>query len=242
MFSNVVLAISAANTNLTVFVEPSLIDKLENQSWISVIVVLHDDVTSQTEKRANSNQGRDELLRIDAKRFSEIENEVLSTLDTSDARLKHRYATINGFSGQISKNGLKKLMANPKVKNIYVERQFKFALQDSVPLINANKVWVNTIGGVNLTGNGQTICVIDSGINYTHPNLGECTQQQFLIGNCPKVIGGYSFDPLSSDPIDTLYHGTLVAGVITANGSIKGIAPDAKLVALKVDRDGIDIN
>jgi len=241
-FSNVVLAISAANTNRTVFVETSLIDKLENQSWISVIVVLHDDFTSQIEKRVNSNQGRDELLSIDAKRFSEIENEVLSTLDTSDARLKHRYVTINGFSGQISKNGLKKLMANPKVKNIYIERQFKFALQDSVPLINANKVWVNTIGGVNIAGNGQTICVIDSGINYTHPNLGECTQQQFLIGNCPKVIGGYSFDPLSSDPIDTLYHGTLVAGVIAANGSIKGVAPDAKLVALKVDRDGIDIN
>jgi hypothetical protein len=84
------------------------------------------------------------------------------------------------------------------------------------------------------TGAGVTVAVIDTGIDYTHPSLGGGFGANF------KVIGGYDFLDNDSDPMDTSGHGTSVAGVIAAEPytvdgiTYQGVAPDAKLVALRV--------
>ena len=84
-----------------------------------------------------------------------------------------------------------------------------------------------------LTGAGQTVAIIDTGVDYTHKNLGGG------FGAGKKVIAGYDFVDNDSDPKDTDGHGTMVAGVIAGdrfvqNGiTYQGIAPDAKLVALR---------
>lgn len=85
-----------------------------------------------------------------------------------------------------------------------------------------------------ITGKGNTVAVIDTGIDYTHPSLGGGFGSNF------KVVGGYDFFDDDSDPMDTTGHGTAVAGVIAASPytvsgvTYQGIAPDAKLVALRV--------
>jgi subtilisin family serine protease len=38
-------------------------------------------------------------------------------------------------------------------------------------LINATSVWTEQIDGVNLTGKGETVCIIDSGVDFTHQDL-----------------------------------------------------------------------
>jgi hypothetical protein len=86
-----------------------------------------------------------------------------------------------------------------------------------------------------ITGKGQTIAVVDTGIDYTHPGLGGG------FGAGKKVIGGYDFVDDDADPMDTYGHGTGVAGVIAANEFVhngrtyRGVAPEAKLVALRID-------
>jgi len=42
-------------------------------------------------------------------------------------------------------------------------------------------------------GSGTTICVIDSGVDYTHESLGDCTTSEFLAGNCYQIIGGIDY-------------------------------------------------
>lgn len=85
-----------------------------------------------------------------------------------------------------------------------------------------------------LSGAGQTVAVIDTGIDYTHPLLGGG------IGAGHKVVGGYDFVDQDSDPMDTYGHGTQVAGLLAGEEFIsggrrhRGIAPDAKLIALRV--------
>ena len=84
---------------------------------------------------------------------------------------------------------------------------------------------------------GVTVAVIDTGIDYTQPSLGGGFGKNF------KVVGGYDFFDNDSDPMDETGHGTNVAGVIaakpyTVNGvTYQGVAPDAKLVALRVGTD-----
>lgn len=86
----------------------------------------------------------------------------------------------------------------------------------------------------NITGQGQTVAVIDTGIDYTHANLGGG------FGAGKKVVAGYDFYANDADPMDESGHGTMVAGAIAATPytvsgtTYQGIAPDAKLVALRV--------
>jgi hypothetical protein len=75
---------------------------------------------------------------------------------------------------------------------------------------------------------GKTIAIIDTGVAYTHPDLGGC-----LGPNC-KVIGGYDFVNNDADPMDDHGHGTHVAATAAGNGLFKGIAPDAKILGYKV--------
>ena len=89
----------------------------------------------------------------------------------------------------------------------------------------------------NLTGKGVTVAMIDTGIDYTQKALGGGFGPGF------KVIGGYDFYSNDSDPMDESGHGTNTAAVVAANpfkvGGItyQGVAPDAKLVALRVGTD-----
>lgn len=53
-------------------------------------------------------------------------------------------------------------------------------------------------------------------------------------GETCKVEGGYDFEEDDADPMDEQGHGTHVAGITAANGKLLGVAPEAKLYAIKV--------
>ncbi|NHC18027.1 S8 family serine peptidase [Bacillus sp. MM2020_4] len=73
----------------------------------------------------------------------------------------------------------------------------------------------------------MTVGVIDTGVDYTHPDLKR------------NYAGGHDLVDNDRDPMETLaqgkatIHGTHVAGIIAANGKIKGVAPEAKIVAYR---------
>jgi subtilisin family serine protease len=118
----------------------------------------------------------------------------------------------------------------------------KISLQDSTKLVTANTTWRTQISGINLTGSGQTICIIDTGVNYSHPDLGGCFGNNNPASSC-KVIGGIDFCPNNidcsvggsdNDPMDVDGHGTHVSGIAAANGNMTGVASESKLVMIKV--------
>lgn len=66
------------------------------------------------------------------------------------------------------------------------------------------------------------MAIIDTGVDYRHPDL------------APNMIGGVSMVGGVKDYMDDNGHGTHVAGIIGANGKILGVAPDCKMLAIKV--------
>ncbi|ASC74339.1 putative peptidase S8 [Halomicronema hongdechloris C2206] len=108
--------------------------------------------------------------------------------------------------------------------------------------IDAPEAWQQS------TGNTVVVGVIDSGIDYTHPDLNDnmWINAGEIAGNGLDDDGngyvddvyGYDFINNDSDPIDDNSHGTHVAGTIAAetnNGiGVAGVAPDAQLMALKI--------
>jgi len=84
-------------------------------------------------------------------------------------------------------------------------------------------------------GTGIKIAVIDTGVDYNHPDL-------FGFGKDGKVIGGYDFVDNDDTPIDTNGHGTEVAGIIAADGQLHGIAPKSKILAYRVSENGESVS
>jgi minor extracellular serine protease Vpr len=84
-------------------------------------------------------------------------------------------------------------------------------------------------------GQGIKIGIIDTGIDYNHPDL-------LGFGPGGKVVGGYNFVDNDNKPIDTTGHGTEVAGIIAADGNLKGVAPKAELFSYKVSSNGESVS
>ncbi|MEQ1520181.1 MAG: S8 family serine peptidase [Aestuariivirga sp.] len=70
------------------------------------------------------------------------------------------------------------------------------------------------------TGLGSLIAIIDTGIDQSHPDLQAAVTGRFDATEARQQV---------SDP-----HGTAIAGIITAHGAIEGVAPQAKLLDVRV--------
>lgn len=126
------------------------------------------------------------------------------------------------------KNTPIKLLDNLEIKatnetlNAYIKTQDSY-IPTGVNMINAPLMW-----NKGYTGDGVKVAILDSG----------CIQHPDLINN---IIGGKNFTSEGSetDYNDLNGHGTHVAGIIAGNGKVIGVAPNAKLLILKVlDKTG----
>ncbi|MEK6888458.1 MAG: S8 family serine peptidase [Candidatus Aenigmatarchaeota archaeon] len=186
-------------------VDKKIIDALDNNSYVSVIVMM-----------------KKEPLKA----------KIAIALTADELKNKRDFNALNGYSGKISKKGLSKLLNDPRVASIQLDKPVHISLNDSVPIVNATQTWLLQINGTNITGRGETVCVIDTGINYNNTNLGG--------GWGNRVLSGYNYcaDELctvtSNDPYDNNGHGTHVAGIIaSSNDTYRGVAYEANLIAIK---------
>ena len=125
---------------------------------------------------------------------------------------------------------MKTLSALDSRIQIYPDLPVHALVSDNIYQVGADQMWSRTDAkDQSVTGKGVVVAVLDSGVDYTHPDLGGGFGASF------KVIGGYDFYNNDSDPMDDNGHGTHVAGIVAANGaSHKGVAPDASILAYKV--------
>lgn len=128
---------------------------------------------------------------------------------------------------RVSGEEIEQLEKSNAVENIDYSPVFRAFLQDSAVIVNATKTWGLQQTNLNITGNGETICVIDTGINFSHSDL---------IGkNQTCVIDCYNKACAENCSIsDDNGHGTHVAGIAAASGGINGVAKGAGIIGLKV--------
>lgn len=135
---------------------------------------------------------------------------------------------INGIALTTQMRNWVTIEEHNQVKAIHPVFDLRILLDESVPLIGAPEVWeMEDQKGGKVTGSGISIAVIDTGVDYTHPDLGGC------FGPSCKIIGGYDFVNWDDDPMDDNGHGTHVAGIASAKGALKGVAPDSNIFAYK---------
>ncbi|MCO0598878.1 S8 family serine peptidase [Peribacillus butanolivorans] len=172
-----------------------------------------------------------------------------------DVKITREYKNaINGVAMTLPGVAVKDLLQSGVVKRIFKDYEVKVEppvktkeaiepkMADSIPQIGVDKLHAE-----NITGKGIKVGVLDTGIDYNHPDLKEAYK------------GGYDFVDNDADPMETTYedwikegkptvpglvyytnHGSHVAGTIAAQKknnvdyAVKGVAPEVDLYAYRV--------
>jgi subtilisin family serine protease/photosystem II stability/assembly factor-like uncharacterized protein len=151
------------------------------------------------------------------------------------ARVTASYTyAFNGAAMSVSAADLETLESTPGVAHVYPDSTVHASsLDPALGLIRAPRVWKRKDGSGHATdGNGVTVAVIDTGVDYHDADLGGG------FGPGHKVVAGHDFVNGDDDPMDDNGHGTHVAGIIAGSPAtrdgITGVAPGARLTAYKV--------
>jgi subtilisin len=168
----------------------------------------------------------------------------------------HRKNTIKRFSHlpflglSADADELKRLRASPQVAEIIEDKMnFPLSHEISIAKIGADAGW-----GLGYTGAGQTVAILDNGVDKNHPLLvnkvvkeacfstankkqkvkSSCRKNRkkdLKVGSASVTCGFQNFD---------CSHGTLLAGLTAGKSSAanlagSGAAPQASIIAVKVD-------
>ncbi|WP_433335383.1 S8 family serine peptidase [Spirillospora sp. CA-294931] len=135
----------------------------------------------------------------------------------------------NGVSARVAQRDRAALARLPGVVAVHRDARLRKSDAVSNPLIGAPEVWKRTgPDGRKVQGEGVTVAVVDTGVDYRHPDLGGG------FGPGHKVVAGKDLVGGDDDPMDDNGHGTHVAGIVAGDGKLTGVAPKATLTAYKV--------
>ncbi|SHF76256.1 cell wall-binding repeat-containing protein [Ornithinibacillus halophilus] len=179
-----------------------------------------------------------------------------------DLELKQNFTTVfNGFSGVVKFGEIKNIEKIFGVKNVIISNEYERPevtpdMKYSTELVEAQKTWDE----YGYDGEGMIVGVIDTGVDPSHRDfvltdeeaaaLSEEDVEQFVAENnlpgkwySAKVPYGYNYmdenDEVRDLGPDASMHGMHVSGTVGANGDlenggIKGVAPEAQILGLKV--------
>lgn len=165
------------------------------------------------------------------------EDDLMHWLQQHDGNIVRKLPLINAVVCEFSKalptfevqglnyRGLKGIEDDVKIsliKPLFFNLERIFAFQPvagaSLQRIGADKAWQYS------RGKGVKVAVLDTGIDYRHPDLAR------------SVAGGVNVLKDGKDPLDDNGHGTHISGIIGGYrpwGNFRGIAPEAQLFAVK---------
>lgn len=179
----------------------------------------------------------------------EIKNQI-EKLEGAELRQTYGYL-VNGFSANVKRADIDTIMDMPGVKSVTEVKRYYPAMAASKQLTQALSVWKD----YGYKGEGMVVSIIDTGIDVNHKDMRLSDATEVKIKDIKssketkftkKVPYGRNF----ADNNDTVkdadtksMHGMHVAGIVGANGldsevdtykAIKGVAPEAQLLAMKV--------
>ena len=118
--------------------------------------------------------------------------------------------------------------------------EYQWSMQNGEHTPNVMSVWGEDNQGT--TGSGRIVAVVDTGVDYTHPDLKD---RMWRNTHYPDLKGIYGFDFCDGDddPMDLNGHGTHCAGIIGAQGNnavgVSGVNQDIRIMALRtLDANG----
>jgi serine protease AprX len=151
---------------------------------------------------------------------------------TKLSRLPIAFATLSAAQ-------IREVAGWPETRSLWHDQKNKPLLDESVPLIGADKVQRGEGVRTPYTGAGVNVAVIDTGVDALHPDLPYGTKvEQYAVAGHPFEKEPMTFTPAATG--DTYGHGTHVSSTIAGTGAgsggrFKGVAPGATITSFKTD-------
>jgi len=152
-----------------------------------------------------------------------ISDKISAASDSNSKEILREYKLVfNGLALDISDEDAKEIEKIKGIKRVYPNYKVQATLMDSVPLIQegvlAGQLDRNgndcTISGEEcLTGEGVTIAIIDTGVDYTHPDLGGSVVEENIMKKITSNrldLWGHPDDAYKSDQQISLNNNRLV--------------------------------
>ncbi len=177
------------------------------------------DKTFFTKVRKIEKKSPDHKIGLIIQFKTKVSEEKLEKLREQGCEIIAVHKLTNMVSVKVPVSMVMILAEEKEVEEVHEDLTVYTMLNDSVSLINANKMWAEGFDGKDVL-----VAVIDTGIDEDHPDLKN------------RVIKEVDFT--GEGPFDGHGHGTHVAGIIGGNGTASekvyvGVAPGVKFLAAK---------
>lgn len=204
--------------------------KAQDQGTVRVIVRLKEE---QSVKSFNGSMG----MQAYKAAIARTQSRVMSTLAQPGA--VRTFKTVPYMAMELDAVNLSALRQSPEIEAVYEDRWVAPTLAESVPIVGADRA-----AAAGYSGAGQTVVVLDTGVDSTHPDLAgkviheACFSSGTVDGRvtnlCPNgqlsMIGQGAAVTAASKAIG-FDHGTHVAGIAAGR---QGVARDANIIAVQV--------
>ncbi|KKS14188.1 MAG: Subtilisin [Parcubacteria group bacterium GW2011_GWB1_41_6] len=146
-------------------------------------------------------------------------------------RVAYVYSITPAIAANIPESAINGLLRNPHITAVELDSEVYALDAELDDSWGVKRIGAGTVHNNGNKGLGVKIGIIDSGINYNHPDLDGV------------YAGGYDFVQNDSEPMDVYGHGTHVAGTACAEDNdfgVVGVAPSCALYSLRVlNNDGV---
>lgn len=227
---------------------------------IRIIVELEDRplieyATEENTEYSKMSKGEMDSLEMELLQKQDIIEREICSKDINFKLEKKFTIVFNGFSGKAKFSDIEKIENIAGVEKVYISNEYERPsirpdMHTSNDMIRSQDAWK-----LGYKGEGMVVAVIDTGIDPSHSDMiltNDSTaslseddialmkNEQGLKGRfyTNKVPYGYNYYDKNDEILDlgpsASEHGMHVAGTIGANGYVKGVAPEAQLLAMKV--------
>ena len=163
---------------------------------------------------------------------------IRADLTGTDHRVLREYTTIPFVALEASEDSLIALESSGLVVAVREDVPLHALITDSTTIVQADQAWAQGFDGT-----GQTVAIVDSGVDSTHPMLAGKVLEEACFsasGSCPnggtQQSGSGSATPCTYT-VDDCGHGTHVAGIAAGSWpsqNLFGVARGASIVAVQV--------
>lgn len=148
---------------------------------------------------------------------NDVKDADITELTKQGASIQKRFSEMRAVVAHVDAAKVKDIQLDPNVERIVEDQIVRTMLDTSIPQIGANSIHASGV-----VGQGVRVCIVDTGVDDSHPGLNPLVAQHDFVNN-------------DSDATDDEGHGTHVAGIVASKDAIfRGVASGASLMAAKV--------
>jgi serine protease AprX len=234
-------------------IEQNLSEKIarsSNEELIPIIILISEQINDQSlaaDATSVPKIARRELVVSQLKTLSQCsQKDIITFLKTKQKQGKVKNISslwiINAIGAEVTKDVIEELSKTPGICQISCNGEYFHILEQAGTKVgelqraiawHVQKIQADLVWGLGYTGKGIIVGVLDTGVRWSHNDL----QDHMWIGGTLYPNYGWNFVSDNNSPYDDNGHGTHVAGIIAGDGTAgtqTGVAPDARIMAVKV--------